>query len=234
MRVETLETTRSATQVLSFIRRTWDAYRPHAGYLRSFDQAHRRAARGEWWWLRHSRLLSKDSDLEQWIRDPERRTRETWWVAHHESGEILGVLQLRVGVGGSDAKIHGLVVRRPGGGAGSALVRRALAEHPQAWVGAHPSAKAFYAKLGFSPIPGAQIKPSEIPMRTIMCGKSKDSPHAARGVPDVQHGTQVRHARGAGERQAPRPGHPVPEQGGDTPVVQARRHILPPAAPADV
>ena len=95
---------------------------------------------------------------------PSRRAGEKWWVARDESEDVLGVLQLRVGARGEDDKIHGLAVRRPGGGAGSALVRRALAEHPRAWVGAHPRLRASTPSWDFI-IPGARVKPSEIPMR---------------------------------------------------------------------
>ena len=161
MRVGALETEEQAEAVRARVR-AWEV--PHAGCLHKFEAKHQRAVQEEWLWIRRSRVLSPQSDLVQWIRARRagEEPRDLWWIAHDEAtGDVEGVLQLRRPPEGP--KIHGLVARRPGCGAGSLLVRHALERHPRAWVGAHPSAQGFYANLGFRPIPGARTKLSEIP-----------------------------------------------------------------------
>jgi len=136
-----------------------------------------RAVLDEWKWILRSRVINKDSDLLHWMhaRERGRPTRDQWWVARAGGGgAVEGVLQVRPR-DAAGPKIHGLLARRPGGGAGTRLVRRALELYhrdrdrgrgraPGLWVGAHPAARGFYAKLGFRPVPGARTKPSEIPM----------------------------------------------------------------------
>ena len=61
-------------------------------------------------------------------------------------------------------KIHGLVVREPGQGDGTRLVRAVQRAHPRVWVGAHPSAVQFYLKLGFVDDPSHPATPSEVPL----------------------------------------------------------------------
>ena len=107
----------------------------------------------EWKWIRYSRIL-RPGTADILKRDPG----EEWWVLPG----IRGVLQLRKG--GDMPKIHGLVVREPGRGDGTRLVRAMLGAHPRVWVGAHPSAVQFYRKLGFVEDPSHPTTPSEVPL----------------------------------------------------------------------
>ena len=161
MRVQALVTAEDAQRV----RAELCAWTPPRGVSR--------AVLDEWQWILRSRVTNKDSDLLHWMhaRARGRPTHDEWWVARAGGGgAVEGVLQVRPG-DAAGPKIHGLLARRPGGGAGTRLVRRALAlfhrdrgRDPGLWVGAHPAARGFYAKLGFRPVPGARTKPSEIPM----------------------------------------------------------------------
>lgn len=112
------------------------------------------AQQDEWAWLVHSRVLRPGTaDILKAVPD------EEWWVLPEE---LQGVLQLRCR--GAVPKIHGLVVRTPGCGDGRRLVQAVLNVYGTVWVGAHPTAVGFYAKLGFVRTLDFPSTPSEVAM----------------------------------------------------------------------
>lgn len=121
------------------------------------------AQQDEWSWLVHSRLLRPvTADILKAAQE------EEWWVLPEE---LQGVLQLRRR--GGVPKIHGVVVRTPGGGDGRRLVQAVLNVYGTVWVGAHPTAVGFYAKLGFRHTQDFPSTPSEVAMiRTTQAAPS--------------------------------------------------------------
>ena len=112
------------------------------------------AQQDEWAWLVHSRLLRPvTADILKAAQE------EEWWVLPEE---LQGVLQLRHR--GTVPKIHGLVVRTPGCGDGRRLVQAVLNVYGTVWVGAHPTAVGFYAKLGFRHTTAFPSTASEVAM----------------------------------------------------------------------
>lgn len=147
------------------------------------------AQQEEWAWLVHSRVLRPGTaDILQAAQD------EEWWVLPEE---LQGVLQLRRR--GTVPKIHGLVVRTPGCGDGRRLVQAVLDAYGTVWVGAHPTAVGFYAKLGFVCTPDFPSTPSEVAMIRTQSGRGSSVTDASGTTPSRDG--RVRHcasAAGAG------------------------------------